>query len=156
MSKKLPIITIITGLLIGTIPMRPVNAREINQYYFCASLLTKAGISDAKAASSCAEALYPNELHNCVTGIKKVTPIPGNEALSACQRVRRPLELGYCVSQINYLNQENVALSVLDYCRRSLLPKQFAQCVVGLRKKIKSPTTRLMEDCISANDSLKK
>ncbi|HEY9704989.1 MAG TPA: hypothetical protein V6C58_21300, partial [Allocoleopsis sp.] len=60
------------------------------------------------------------------------------------------------VSKINYLNQENVALSVLDYCRRSLLPKQFAQCVVGLRTQIKSPTTRLMEDCIAANDSLKK
>jgi hypothetical protein len=41
---------------------------------------------------------------------------------------------------------------VLDYCGRSLLPVNFAECVVGLRREINLASDRALETCISASD----
>ncbi|MGD2180038.1 hypothetical protein [Lusitaniella coriacea] len=40
----------------------------------------------------------------------------------------------------------------LDHCRRSLLPKRFSECVIGLRRSAELPTDRALNTCIEAED----
>ena len=60
------------------------------------------------------------------------------DALDACRRVRRPLELATCVMMIHGSTEtmpldDNGSKLVLDSCRKSLLPERYGRCVVGFR-----------------------
>jgi hypothetical protein len=140
------------GLL--SLALAPVQAASIqgrtSDYETCANRLVGAGVSQEDAASACAGALYPTEVASCVVSIDSATTIAANEALTGCRRVRRPLELATCVSQINDLSSATEPLSVLDYCRRSLLPTRYSACVVGLSREVSSPVADLLQTCIAA------
>jgi hypothetical protein len=155
MKKLFTFVSLVTGITLSNIPTVPVQATHINDYDNCAHDLLKTGINQQSAALACSEALYPQEVGKCVLQIKQSKNISVTEALSACQRVRRPLELSLCVADINRQSSPKIALAVLDNCRRSLLPKTFAQCVVGLKRRTTLPVAQLMDTCIKAKDSLR-
>lgn len=121
-----------------------------NDYERCTNELSKRQLSTEDIASACARALVPQDLGNCVQRIVERTSITAPEALNACRQVRRPLDLATCTVDIrNRLGDSNMG-SVLESCRRSLLPVRYADCVVGLAKSAKASTPQAMEACIDA------
>lgn len=139
------------SLLALTIPITPAQGGP-DQFQICAAELLRAQISREVASTACGEALYPKDLSLCVLKIKELTPIPANNALSSCRRVRRPLELASCVVDISDRIENAQELSVLDRCRRSLLPLRFAECVIGLSTEIDFSPPKALETCIAAED----
>ena len=158
--------------LLLTIAIPPHSAVASN-FTRCASTLLSIGISEDDAGVACADALEPKMLSACVNKIQRETPITGNDALAACYRVRRPKELASCVVKIDSKigtsskkpggvpqeesDQTDTSTEIsglaLDNCRRSLLPKRFADCVVGLNRTISQLSgTEAIETCISAED----
>lgn len=131
----------------------PKNAVASN-FSACASSLLDSGISEDEAGIACADALEPRMLSGCVSEIQRETSVPGQEALAACYRVRRPDELSSCVVDIdNNLDSADVASVALDSCRRSLLPERFADCVVGLNSSLSELSgTEAIDTCISAEE----
>jgi hypothetical protein len=119
-------------------------------YRSCLSGLAEAGVSTPDAAAACAGALYPNDLSDCVSRIGSNTTVLPTDALNSCRQTRRPIDLASCVVDItNTTSDEPIALSVVDFCRRSLLPLRFSNCVVGLQGESLS-ITEAMQDCIAA------
>lgn len=141
----------IASLLAMAIPSRPVLA--YNDFQLCAARLVRlAAVSPEEAAVACSDALDPEDLSRCVVTIHKLTPTLTQEALVACSRVRRPVELSRCVFNINNKARESQTAEVIDYCRRSLLPIRYSECVVGLSREIDFAVTRVLETCIKAED----
>ncbi|MBP0016611.1 MAG: hypothetical protein J7647_03535 [Cyanobacteria bacterium SBLK] len=135
----------------------------------CATVLLEVGVREDQTAIACSEALEPTHLSECVSNIDTETVINELYALFACFRVRRPLELAECVVTIhdNVLETraelagnitvaatdlEPLALSTLDHCRRSLLPKRLSACVVGLSQQIPLTPAQALDTCIEAED----
>ncbi|MEM9539227.1 MAG: hypothetical protein AAGA60_06900 [Cyanobacteria bacterium P01_E01_bin.42] len=135
----------------------------------CATVLLEVGVREDQTAIACSEALEPTHLSECVSNIDTETVINELFALFACFRVRRPLELAECVVEIhdNVLETraelagnitvastdlEPLALSTLDHCRRSLLPKRLSACVVGLSREIPLTPPQALNTCIEAED----
>jgi hypothetical protein len=54
------------------------------------------------------------------------------------------------VVDINEKAQGAPITSVLEHCRRSLLPERFSECVIGLSKQLKFSTEQLLDTCIDA------
>lgn len=147
-------------LLAGALPTEPASAitmrfpRSKNPYRVCIQELIGAGVVADAASGACAGALHPRDISKCVVQINGKTNIAAADALSSCQRVRRPNELATCVVDINGKSRTQAAapLLVLDQCRRSLLPQQFSECVVGLSRQLDFPTDRLMTTCLNSRD----
>lgn len=143
----------IAAVLAITIPSAPAVAISIRgipeptNYRLCAERLLRAGIAPNTLATACAGALRPQDLSSCVLKIKLRTPIAAQDALSACSQVRRPNDLSTCVLDINSGTKSAVATDVLDYCRRSLLPVSFSECVVSLNRTIDISTARALDTC---------
>jgi hypothetical protein len=132
-----------------TITFSPsVSAQNVDT---CASSLIKSGVTEKQAAAACADALEPKEISACVAKIQDDTEIAAIDALQACYRVRRPADLASCVVDLNgNLEKTDVPLA-LDNCRRSLLPKHYADCTLGLIGSTKELSSKeAMETCISA------
>lgn len=148
------------SLLTTLLPVPPASAlrftRNRDSYSLCAQELLVAGVPPEAASAACAAALHPADISECVTHIRRKTEIPATEALLSCRRVRRPYELANCVVDINTQTKTQAAapVSTLEFCRRSLLPERFAQCVVGLSRRINFPTEQLMTTCIDARNEL--
>jgi hypothetical protein len=141
----------IASLLAIAIPNRPANA--FNDFLLCtAQLVRLASVSQAAAVEACSDALNPKELSRCVVTIHKITPTLTPDALVACRRVRRPVELSRCVFDIGDNTRGSQPPIVLDYCRRSLLPLRYSECVVGLSRETDLDVVRMMESCIKAED----
>jgi hypothetical protein len=141
---------VVTGLL-ATVSTAPATAVG-NDYQTCASGLLSVGVSEEEAAAACGISLNPEELSECVIRINASTVIEATDALSGCQRVRRPEELATCVVDIAFDGEAADALNVLNYCRRSLLPVRFSECVVGLRSELGFATAEILNACIAAGD----
>jgi hypothetical protein len=124
----------------------------VAEFETCARRLLDAGISPEVAANACAGALHPGDLSQCVSHIQDGTEILAIDALDACKRVRRPIEMASCVVDIDSAHDDAVALDVLDHCRRSLLPTRFSACVIGLSREIDFSTASAMTTCIAAGD----
>jgi hypothetical protein len=139
-------------LLAMAIESVPAVATHRNEFRPCAADLLKAGISPEQAAADCAGALHPTELSRCAVNIKQVTPLPPQDAVSACYQVRRPLDLANCVTEISIRIPNTVASDVVNNCRRSLLPTRFSECVVALHREIDFSAPKAMETCIDARD----
>ncbi|MBW4647995.1 MAG: hypothetical protein KME06_04740 [Kastovskya adunca ATA6-11-RM4] len=138
-----------TGLLTLAIPSGAAHAA--NSFQRCASELVRlAQIAPEIAANACADALNPQDLSRCVTRISVLTATLAPEALVACSQVRRPVELGTCVYNINRTLEPSEAIAVLNYCRRSLLPARFSECVIGLSREVDFSPPRAMDTCIAA------
>ncbi len=131
-----------------------VNATYYNEYRVCAARLLKVGLAAEAGAQACSTAARPGDLSSCVYRIKQQTQISPIEALPACRQAWNPTELARCVIGINKNGREAVDPTVLNYCGRSLLPVNFAQCVVGLRAEIDVAPTQAMETCINASDKV--
>ena len=96
--------------------------------------------------------MYPKRLATCVYDIQRQTNILATDALATCTRVRQPDELATCVVGISVNSQEETIPEVLNYCRLSLLPVRFAECVVGLRREIDVTPIQAMNTCIDGSD----
>lgn len=141
----------IAGLLAIAIPQTPVAAYTDSQ--ICAAQLVRwAGVSQEAASGACAQALYPKDISRCVVTISLITPTLKQDALVACTRVRRPVELSRCVSDISKRTQTDEVPTVIDYCRRSLLPTRFSDCVTGLSRELDFAIPRLLDTCIAAEE----
>ena len=84
-----------SGLLV--VP-NPANA--VNQFDVCTIRLLRRGIPQEQAAISCAQALEPTQLSECVLRIGGQTSVAAEDALRACFRDRRPVDLAACVVNI--------------------------------------------------------
>lgn len=145
-SVLLPVNPTVAATSISTYRSRP------RDYAACASGLVGAGVSEAEAAAACGGALYPRDLSTCVTRISNGETIAATDALSSCRRVRRPVDLASCVVNISDgASDETTALTVMDYCRRSLLPLRFSACVTGVRGETALSTAEIMQNCIAAS-----
>lgn len=130
------------------IPNRPAIAVDFGG---CANSLISGGVSQEQAASACSDALEPLELSACVGDIQTGTGIEAEDALQACYRVRRPEDLASCVVDISGNLGQAEPTVALDNCRRSLLPKRYADCTLGLQSAIPDlSSTEAMETCITA------
>lgn len=139
------------SLLTIAIPSGPATA--INDFLLCAAQLVRyAKVAPEAASVPCSQALNPTDLSRCVVTINQVTPALTQEALVACTKVRRPVELSSCVSGISDRTKSSEVLRVLDYCRRSLLPIRFSDCVTGLRREIDISIPTALDTCIAAED----
>lgn len=137
------------------IPSRPAAAAvdvDADSFRICAEELLDSGIPPEQASTACGSALDPEDLSLCVLGIDSNTLVAAEDALEACFQVRRPLELASCVVNINNETSNPDLTSVLNNCRRSLLPERFSDCVVGLSSGIDFSPAEAMETCISAED----
>lgn len=150
----------IATLVVTAIPCAPAAALRIrsieppDDYQVCATRLLRAGISPNDLANACSGALHPDELSRCVLRIKLRTPINPQDALSACSQVRRPEDVSNCVLEINSHTKNPPIADVLDYCRRSLLPISFSDCVVGLNRAIDISTARALDSCFDTTAEL--
>ncbi|MCS6812883.1 MAG: hypothetical protein NZ772_04825 [Cyanobacteria bacterium] len=154
------------GVVLGVASLmavaQPPALASIQDYESCAQALLNAKIEPATVADYCARELQPHHLGACVTAITQRTTIAANDALEACARVRRPLDLANCVVNIDQqiivpkkldeAASKSALLTALDTCRRSLLPIRHAECVIGLSKKVDLPPLSLMGTCIDADD----
>lgn len=124
-----------------------------NEYKECAADLVGLDLTDEAIADACAAALEPDELSACVTRISRETTVTAATALAGCKRDRRPEDLAVCVVDIDRETGGEYADAALDYCRRSLLPLAYSDCVTGLYEEIDSleplPT---LDVCIAADD----
>ena len=142
---------LIAGL---AVPMVLVSApRAIaNDFESCTGSLLEADIEAVAAARACGQALHPVALSSCTVDIVTVTAVPAEQALLACQSDRRPAELATCVSDIHQSLEVANSTSVINNCRRSLLPTRYADCVVGVANTTELTLAESMSSCIAAGD----
>jgi hypothetical protein len=141
----------IASLFTLVLPSRPAHA--LNEFQLCAAQLVRlAGVSPVDAARACSDALSPKELSRCVVTIHRITPTLTPDALTACQRVRRPADLSRCVFDIEDNTRNPQSPAVLENCRRSLLPRRYAECVVGVSRETDIDASGAMATCIKAED----
>lgn len=96
---KLTTLLLVTPSLLTFIT--PANAQGANPFDACMKDLTSAGVPVEEAQTGCADALVPKELSACVRNISTNTDIKSIDALKSCYQVRRPMDLGRCVVDIN-------------------------------------------------------
>jgi hypothetical protein len=140
---------LIAGL---AMPMVLVSApRAIaNDFESCTRSLIEADIVAVAAARACGQALHPATLSRCTLDIVGVTDVPAEQALAACQSDRRPAELATCVDDIHQSLEIANSTSVINNCRRSLLPLRFADCVVGVADAAALAVPESMAQCSAA------
>ncbi|HEY9901021.1 MAG TPA: hypothetical protein V6D43_01100 [Candidatus Sericytochromatia bacterium] len=142
---------VLAGLMAIAIPIRPAAA--YTEFQICAAELVRfASVAPELASVACGQALRPEDYSRCVVTISLRTPAATQEALQACTRVRRPVELSRCVVDITDRTRDSEVPSVLSYCRRSLLPIRFSECVTGLTREVDFATPRALDACIAAED----
>lgn len=134
-------------LMLGMVPME--RAIAANEYESCATTLAGLKASPELAARACAQALHPREIEICVKTVSG-QGIAIVDALSSCNQVRRPIDLGTCITDIRGKISDAAAPEVLGNCRRSLLPVQYARCVVGFNAAVKFPAAKAMDSCLDA------
>ena len=169
--------TKLTALAIFSIPYLAIadaQANNINQFDVCLEELTTSGIEVKDAQAGCADALYPKDLSYCVKTIATSTTIAPLDALKNCYQVRRPIEMGNCVADIQQkvispltkpaapegaetpttiVDNDAVIMMALNTCRASLLPDRHSECVVAVARTPEvSDATEAMKTCIRAED----
>ncbi|BAQ62774.1 hypothetical protein GM3708_3180 [Geminocystis sp. NIES-3708] len=95
----------------------PNSAKANNQFDVCLKDLITAGVTTEQAQTGCADALVPRELSTCVRTIATGTDIKAIDALKSCYQVRRPVDMGNCVVNIN-------KTSILKTTSKSTLEKK--------------------------------
>ena len=143
MIKSMVKASTLAGLgFVALLGLSNVLPAQANEYQSCSASLTEVKLDRLSVAQGCAEALHPQDVGTCVVRIVNNQSVNNKivnlDALDACRRVRRPLELATCVTMIHQ-STETIPLSndaskmVLDSCRKSLLPERYGRCVVGFR-----------------------
>ena len=135
----------------GTFPLATSVAQaQDTDYGRCADDLIALDIEVDTAAAACALAFRPTEVSNCVTDVVFISDVSPVSALSACSRDRRPDEVAACVTNIHQWLVIPSSQLVLDRCHRSLLPEQYADCVIGLTAELDYTTEESLSRCIAA------
>lgn len=168
-------VPVAVGLLtLGMPPLMAVaGSADWNQFDVCITEIAGQGVTRDKAASACSDALIPKELSQCVTMIRRATPIEGDDALGACYQVRRPIDLGNCVADIynavpnlsliptdtDEQGNESTALTqtplltLLSSCRASLRPGFYSECVIAVSRDVPDTTpVQALDQCLSSED----
>lgn len=176
---KLTVIAFLSPALLSVTNPSPVKAG--NQFDICVEEMVDSGVDVQQAGTACADALIPKELSLCVEKITENTAITPEDALQNCYRVRRPVDMAYCVVDIDeeilqdYRSKNNPKaetsgeerettetslteldsslMLALDSCRSSLLPARHSECVIALSRTPQpmSPV-KAMETCLDAED----
>lgn len=141
-------ISVAAGLFAVVLPIPAAIAA--NDYERCTADLLGTKISSEEAASACSRAFFPRDLSACVSQLSG-NSFASTDALTACRQVRRPRDLATCAVDIRREISDSTAADVLDSCRRSLLPIRYSDCVVGLNKAAKVPSTKALDSCIDAS-----
>jgi hypothetical protein len=121
-----------------------------NDFETCTRDLLEAGVESASATGACGQALHPADLSSCALDITKVADVEAEQALLACQSDRRPKELATCVTDIHQELAVDNSTAVLNNCRRSLLPINYSDCVVGVATAAELAVAESMAQCIAA------
>ncbi|HEY9618627.1 MAG TPA: hypothetical protein V6C64_17415 [Microcoleaceae cyanobacterium] len=137
------------GLVAVTLPLDPAIA---NDFDGCTSRLVGLQISPEEAADACSRALKPDDVSDCVNRISRNSPIGAGAALEACRQVRQPVAMSKCVIDVRSRVSTAIDDTVLDYCRRSLLPERYASCVTGVSRGAKIAAAPALDACIDAYD----
>lgn len=158
------------SLLILEVPLLPVVAgsADWNQFDVCVTEIAQYEVTQDKVALACSDALIPKELSQCVTMIRRATPIKGDDALDACYQVRRPIDLGHCVADIynaipnlssiptengSTTLEEPPLLTLLTSCRASLRPGYYSECVIAVNRDLSDMTPiKALNKCLAAED----
>lgn len=166
--RPLPALSLALGLAAlngaGFAPLAQAGG-DWNQFDVCVTEMTRRGVDDQAAAAGCSQALIPKEMSQCVAIITDNTKIPGNTALQSCFQVRRPVDLGNCVADLQrgvvsgYVAPKSegeapdLSLSALNTCRQSLLPGRHSECVIALSRDVKDfNPQKAMDTCLAAED----
>ncbi|NJL22790.1 MAG: hypothetical protein HC895_21355 [Leptolyngbyaceae cyanobacterium SM1_3_5] len=72
--------------------------------------------------------------------------------IAGCRQVRRPIELADCVVDIRAATTDPTETDILNSCRRSLLPRRYGNCVVGLARSTEISGVSALGSCIQAGD----
>lgn len=129
-SRLGAILAIATGL--GMLPLMPARAMHDNGYRSCSQALGMyKELSRDQIFSYCGQAYEPQELAVCTVALHRQGMKP-QEALDRCYDVRRPQELGQCVTQIKGLVPRGDVQAIANGCGDSILPASYGQCVTGL------------------------
>jgi hypothetical protein len=96
---KLTTIAFVSPALLNLTTPMPVKAD--NQFDICLREIVNSGVSVEQANTACADALIPKELSLCVEKISNNTQVTPEDALSNCYQVRRPVDMAYCVVDID-------------------------------------------------------
>jgi hypothetical protein len=159
------------GLLLwngSLLPALADSATDWNQFDVCVTDLTTNGVNGNQAKSACAGALIPKQLSECVAMIRNGSPIEATPALQACYQVRRPVDLGNCVVDIQNsvlggytppadatkgVSSNDLSLLALNSCRESLLPGRHSECVIALSRDNTTSSPQIaMDTCLAAED----
>jgi hypothetical protein len=95
--RWLALVSFPVGLFAATIPIRPAAASSFDT---CLRELQQKNITGEQASIGCAEAFEPDTLSECTQRIADRGSVPAEDALRACFRVRRPLDLASCFTNI--------------------------------------------------------
>jgi hypothetical protein len=140
----------VIGLVAGPMVLvNPMAASASNEFRNCTGKLIDAGIDTALATSTCAAALHPRLVADCVQDVTWATEVEATDALTTCSRDRRPDEVAICVIDIVGLEGANVA-TALNNCGKSVLPVRYADCVLGLTAASDLVADQSMAQCIAA------
>lgn len=151
-------------LLSGSVfPVQANSATDWNQFDVCISDLVNSGVNSEQASQGCAGALIPRQLSECVSMIRNNVSVTAIAALQSCYQVRRPVDLGNCVIDIQngvlggYTApqgtevSDNLATTVLETCQKSLLPGRQSECVIASSRSGLTPVVA-MNTCLAAED----
>ncbi len=127
---------------------QPTQAASLTEFDICIKELTTAGLTANQAAQACSKAFRPKELAYCINKVKFYTEVNAANILDNCSKVRRPAELADCVVDIRKKTENADPTSVMGYCRRSLLPQRFAQCVISMNKQGNVGVNESLDLCI--------
>ena len=102
-----------------------------------------------------------------MTIVRGNSPIDAENALQGCYQVRRPIDLGNCLADIQRstlggytgdktttgTTTDSPSLAALNSCRKSLLPGRHSECVIALSRDTASYTPiKAMDTCLAAED----
>lgn len=146
-----PVIQIATAALMAApLPFAVQRPAAANQFEACASDLIEAGIEPSAAGSACGQALHPEEVSTCVSGVVGAADVTALSALSACSRDRRPKEVATCVTDIHNSLTVSNSSDVLNRCHLSVLPERYSACVIGLSDGAGLNLADSLNQCLSA------
>ena len=130
------------------------SAAKRNPFGVCTEELLAVGLDADTAAAACGRALLPDELSLCVVSIAVDAGVDAGFALDNCFRVRRPDELAACALEIDEVLLPEDPATVVDSCRRSILPLRFSDCVVGVGLGAELDINAALENCLAADNKL--
>ncbi|MEB3120807.1 MAG: hypothetical protein VKL41_06245 [Snowella sp.] len=165
--RKTAFFSLPVGLMLLSLPMPQAQAGNWNQFDVCVGQLKDSGVASDKAGTACSGALIPKELSECVVIVRRNSPIDADNALQGCYQVRRPIDLGNCVADIQRSTlggytgdktttgtvMDSPSLAALNSCRKSLLPGRHSECVIALSRDTATYTPiKAMDTCLAAED----